>query len=86
MRIDEWINGCKVEGFPWVDGKYYYLNVRYFKPGSSINNPVWDKSVYITRNEKCDKMLRNYLYTIVDYICNKDFSKVPKNNKFVITF
>lgn len=83
MRIDEWINGCKVEGFPWVDGKYYYLNVRYFKPGSSIHNPAWDKSVYITRNEKCDKMLREYLDSIVNYIC---ITNIPKDKKAVWTF
>ena len=53
MEINTWINGCKVRGFKWIDGKRYYINVQYFEPGSSIEKPpMWDKSVYITMNDK----------------------------------
>ena len=36
MEIDTWINGCKVRGFPWVDGQNIYFHVEYYKPGQSF--------------------------------------------------
>lgn len=73
MEINTWINGCKVRGFDWIDGKRYYLNVQYFFPGSSIEKPpVWDKSIYITKNENGMDVVRNYLSSLVNYICGLD--------------
>jgi hypothetical protein len=42
------IDGYKVRYFPWIDGKSYYFNVQYFKPGSNSEKPPqWDKSMLI---------------------------------------
>ena len=73
MEINTWINGCKVRGFDWIDGKRYYLNVQYFFPGSSIEKPpVWDKTIYITKDEKGMEVVRNYLSSLVNFICGLD--------------
>jgi hypothetical protein len=72
MRIDTWISGCKVYGFPWIDGKTFYLNVQYFASGSSINKPVWGRSVLIMQNEKGKQILREHLHTLVNKICMSD--------------
>jgi hypothetical protein len=82
-EIDTWINGCKVRGFPWIDGKYYYLNVQYFMAGSSIHKPVWEKTVYITINEQCERIIHNYLHSLITHICSMD---IPKDGKAVLTF
>lgn len=36
MELDKWIGSCKVRIFPWIDGKRIYCNVRYYRPGQSI--------------------------------------------------
>lgn len=33
MEINNWYSGCLVQAFPWIDGKYIYVNVRRFLPG-----------------------------------------------------
>ena len=33
MEINGWFSGCLVQAFPWIDGKYIYVNVRRFLPG-----------------------------------------------------
>ena len=69
MEIDDWIEGYKVRSFPWVDGKTIYFNVQYFAPGQSITQPpVFDKTVYITDNPAGQRMLRDFLHTLVEYI------------------
>ena len=37
MEINGWFSGCLVQAFPWIDGKYIYVNVRRFLPGQSIS-------------------------------------------------
>ena len=69
MEINTWINGCNVRGFKWIDGKRYYINVQYFEHGSSIEKlPMWDKSVYITMNDKGMNVVRNFLSSLVNNI------------------
>lgn len=70
MEIDTWVRNCKCRGFPWIDGKTYYLNVQYFTSGSSVYKPTWEKSVYITLNEKVETILREYLDSFISYICS----------------
>jgi hypothetical protein len=82
-EIDTWINGYKVRGFPWIDRKTYYLNVQYFKPGSSIHKPVWEKTVYITINEQCERIIHNCLHSLITQICSMD---ILKDDKVVLTF
>lgn len=38
MEINGWYSGCLVRAFPWIDGKYIYVNVRCFFAWS-INQP-----------------------------------------------
>jgi hypothetical protein len=70
LEIDTWVRGFKCRGFPWIDGKTYYLNIQYFPPGASIYKFAWEKSVYITLNEQVETILREYLDSFVMYICN----------------
>lgn len=69
MEIDDWIEGYKVRSFPWIDGKRIYFNIQYFAPGQSIvQPPVWDKTVYITDNPAGQRILREFLHTLVEYV------------------
>ena len=84
MEINTWINGCKVRGFKWIDGKRYYINVQYFEHGSSIEKPpMWDKSVYITMNDKGMNVVRNFLSSLVNYISRLN---IESGQEFTITF
>lgn len=69
MEIDDWIEGYKVRSFPWIDGKRIYFNVQYFAPGQSISQPpVWDKTVYITDNSAGQRILHEFLHTLVVHV------------------
>ena len=69
MEIDKWVSGYKVRSFPWIDGKRIYFNVQYFAPGQSIERPpVWDKTVYITDNDAGQRLLTDYLDSLVNYV------------------
>lgn len=69
MEIDDWVEGYKVRSFPWIDGKRIYFNVQYFAPGQSISRPpVWDKTVYITDNPAGQRILNEFLHTLVEYV------------------
>lgn len=83
MEIDKWISGYKVRIFPWVDKETIYCNVQYYRPGQSISQPpVWDKSVYITDDEKG----RNFAYDCTDTLVNYVASlKIRDGQKLVIT-
>ena len=84
MEINTWINGCNVRGFKWIDGKRYYINVQYFQSGSSVErSPVWDKSVYITMNEKGINGIKNFLSSLVNYISRLN---IESGKEFTITF
>lgn len=84
INIDTWASGCKVRAFPWIDGELYYVNVRYYLPGSSLAQPAaFDKTVYVTANSNGYKMLKCYLNTLVDHISHMSISP---GHKYVLTF
>ena len=63
---NKWVAGCLVDCIDWVDGKSIYLNIRYWKPGKSIERkPDREKSVLIPLAE-ADKV-RNNLHSIVNH-------------------
>ncbi|MCI9431279.1 MAG: hypothetical protein HFF70_02475 [Oscillospiraceae bacterium] len=69
MEIDTWINGCKVRGFPWVDGQNIYFHVEYYKPGQSLSKPpVWERTVYIVDNAAGRRAVGEFTHSLVQYI------------------
>lgn len=84
INIDTWVAGCKVRVIPWVDGEHYYFNVQYYPPGSSLSRPpAFDKTVYITANERGEKMIESSLNSLVEFVCR---SHITEGNKYVLTF
>lgn len=84
MEIDRWVDGYKVRGIPWIDGKRYYINIQYFLPGASIEKPpAWEKTVYIIINEKGMDVIKNYLSTLVRNISMLNFNR---NEEITLTF
>lgn len=80
MGFEKWVEGCKVRVFPWIDGLHYYVNVQYFTPGSSVEKPpAWEKTVYVTKYDKGEDVIRNFLSSLVQYICG-----LPKGKETVI--
>jgi hypothetical protein len=83
MEIDNWISGYKVRSFPWIDKKHIYFNVQYFKSGQSIQQPpIWDKTVYITDNEKGQRLLTDFIVSLVNYVAKM---QIKEGEKVVIT-
>lgn len=83
MEIDKWIRGYKVRSFPWIDGKRIYFNIQYYAPGQSIEQPpVWDKTVYITDNAAGQRLLSDYLDSLVEHIASM---KIPDNAEVTFT-
>lgn len=83
MEINKWVNSCKVQSFPWIDGKLIYFNVQYYAPGQSISKPpAWDKTVYITNNEAGRNLVYNLTDSLVEYVSNLKFDSA---NKVIIT-
>lgn len=83
MNLEKWIDGYKVHVMDWIDGKNIYINIQYFKPGSSLSQPpAMEKTAYITNNDKGRNMVQNFLSTLVEFIVR---SNVPADNKMVIT-
>jgi hypothetical protein len=69
MEIDDWIEGYKVRSFPWIDGKRIYFNVQYYKPGQSLSQPpAFEKTVYLTDNERGRKLIEERLNSFIVYI------------------
>jgi hypothetical protein len=69
MELDIWVGTYKVRVFPWIDGKRIYCNVRYYKPGQSIEKePAWDKTVYITDNAAGRNLLFNFTDSLIENI------------------
>ena len=69
MNIDKWVDGYKVRAFPWIDGKNIYVNVQYYKPGSSINRPpAMDKSALITDDASGRRFVYDFTSTCAAYI------------------
>ena len=83
MEIDTWISSCKVRIFPWIDDKRIYCNVRYYKPGQSIESePIWDKTVYITDNEAGRNIVFNFTHSLIEHIISM---QIPKNKEITLT-
>ena len=83
MNFEEWICGCLVTVFPWIDGKHIYYNVQHFAPGSSLSQPPQvDKTVYITDDEAGRRMIREYPESLVNFVLGLT---IPDGEKFVIT-
>lgn len=83
MERDIWAGPYKVRIFPWIDGKRLYCNVRYYKSGQSIEqDPVWDKTVYITDNEAGRNLVYNYTHSLVEYIVSM---QITNGNEVTLT-
>jgi len=81
MDIHTWIQSYKITSFDWFDGKTIYVNVEYYKPGQSINQPpVWDKSVFIIKNLAGQNVVHNFMDTLVNYIA------LLPTNKAILNF
>lgn len=71
MEFEKWVDGYKVHVFPWIDGKNIYVNVQYFKPGTSISKPpVFDKSALIANDDAGKTFVYNLTSTCVSYIAS----------------
>lgn len=83
MEIDKWMGSYKVRSFPWIDNKRIYFNVQYYAPGQSIEKPpVWDKTVYITDNAAGQRLLNDYLDSLIEHIAK---TKIPDNAEVTFT-
>ena len=83
MNLEKWVDGYKVRVMDWIDGKNIYINIQYFKPGSSLSQPpAMEKTAYITNNDKGRNMVQNYLSTLARYIVSSD---AAEGNRMVIT-
>lgn len=72
MYFEGFIDGYLVHTEEWYDGRIYF-NVRYFRPGQSINQPpIFDKSVYITDNDKGRYMVQNFKSSLANYVARMD--------------
>ena len=84
MERDMWIGFCKVRIFPWIDGKRIYCNVKYYRPGQSVEKePAWDKTVYITDNEAGRNVVFNFTDSLVAYIATL---QIKVENEVSFTF
>lgn len=69
MEINGWYSGCLVRAFPWIDGKYIYVNVRRFLPGQSISQaPAWDRTVFVLDNKPGNLAVYRYTDSLVNAI------------------
>jgi hypothetical protein len=42
-----WVSGHKVEVEAWSGHETLRFHVRYFSPGTNLNKPTWEKTIYI---------------------------------------
>jgi hypothetical protein len=83
MEIDKWVKGYKVRSFPWINGKEIYLNVQHYAAGQSINRPpIWDKTVYITNNAAGQRLVNEFLDSLVEYVA---MMQIAKDTRIVLT-
>lgn len=69
MELNNWFSGCLVQAFPWIDGKYIYVNVRYFLPGQSTSHgPAWDRTVFVLYNKPGQAAVYRYTDSLVNAI------------------
>lgn len=84
MEIDEWVEGYKVQAFPWIDGENIYMSVSCYRPGQSLSQPpAWEKTVYIKDTERSRYLLKNFLHSVVNCIAGL---KIPDGGHAKITF
>lgn len=75
MEINGWFSGCLVQAFPWIDGKYIYVNVRRFLSGQSISQaPALDRSVFVLDDEPGRTIVYKYTDSLVNAISS---GKIP---------
>lgn len=83
MEIDKWMGFYKVRSFPWVDGKHIYFNVQGYSPGQSIEKPpVWDKTVYITDNPAGQRLINDFIFSLVEHVAKM---QIPEGRKVILT-
>jgi hypothetical protein len=67
--VEKWVSGYKVTYFPWIDGKRIYLNIQYYKPGSSLYRPPsWEVTVYLADNDESRDLLENYETSLIEFV------------------
>lgn len=64
VEIDTWVEGYKVRAVDWVDGKSIYLNIAYYRPGSSLSKPPAVERTFLIPLEE-EHWLRIHLHSIV---------------------
>ena len=70
--VEKWVSGYKVTYFPWIDGKRIYLNIQYYKPGSSLYRPpAWELIVYLADNDELRDLLENYETSLIESVVRK---------------
>jgi ethanolamine ammonia-lyase small subunit len=79
INIDKWIGSYKIRAFDWIDSKQIYFNVQYYTPGQSIQkSPVWDKTVYITRNDVGQRLVNSFTHSLVEHIAKMQIADGAK--------
>ncbi len=80
--VEKWVNGYKVTYFPWIDGKRIYLNIQYYKPGSSLYQPpAWEITVFLVDNDESRDLLENCETTIVEFIVRRVLCQNKKESE-----
>ena len=83
MEINKWVRQYKVRAFPWINGEEIYLNVQYYAAGQSIErSPAWDKTVYITDNAAGQRLINEFLDSLVEHVA---MMKIEPNTRVVLT-
>ena len=80
--VEKWVNGYKVTYFPWIDGKRIYLNIQYYKTGSSLCRPAaWELTVYLANNDESRDLLENYETSLIEFVVRKYLFKTKKESE-----
>jgi hypothetical protein len=83
MDIDRWMGSYKVCSFKWIDNKRIYFNVCYYAPGQAISKPpAWDKTVYIQDNPAGQRLVNEFMDSLIQYI---ERMTIPENCEVNIT-
>ena len=68
-ELDEWVGGCKVRVFPWIDNERIYVNVQYYAPSQSLERPpAWDKTVFVIDNAAGQRLVFDLTHSLVNHI------------------
>lgn len=76
MDMTQWIAGYHVRVMDWYDGKHIYLNIAYYKPGSSLSRPPQAERSFLIPVEERQKVT-DYLYSIVVNLADKYIWAMP---------